>query len=230
MYELHEVTKRYRRNGQEIAALAGLDLSIPDGEFLAIQGQTGSGKSTLLQLLGALDKPSSGSVRYDGTDLSAMDDRGLTRLRAREFGFVFQSYNLIPTMTAEENVRSALVPLGLDSKTRAERARASLEEVGLGHRLRHLPGELSGGEQQRVAIARALVKEPRVILADEPTGNLDEQTRDEIVSRLIELWNAHGSTLIVVTHDGAVASRAYRTARLEAGTVIADGSEQMKVP
>jgi putative ABC transport system ATP-binding protein len=219
MYELQSVTKRYRRGSDRVEALSGVDLTIPDGQFLAIQGQTGSGKSTLLQLLGALDRPTEGSVRYEGSDLASKSEAELGRLRAHEFGFVFQSFNLIPTMTAQENVEAALVPLGVHARARSHRAVEALEEVGLAHRLRHVPGELSGGEQQRTAIARALVKDPRVILADEPTGNLDEATRDEILGLLVHLWAERGTTLIVVTHDGAVAGMARRRARLEQGTI-----------
>ena len=226
MYELQAVTKRYRRGSDGVEALSGVDLTIPDGQFLAIQGQTGSGKSTLLQLLGALDRPSTGSVRYEGSDLASKSEGELARLRARAFGFVFQSFNLIPTMTAQENVEAALVPLGVLADDRTRRAAAALDEVGLGHRLRHLPGELSGGEQQRTAIARALVKDPHVILADEPTGNLDEATRDEILGLLVRLWAGRGTTLIVVTHDGAVAAKARRRARLEGGTIEPDGSAE----
>jgi putative ABC transport system ATP-binding protein len=222
MYQLTDVTKRYQRGNDEILALAGVTMAIPDGEFLAMQGQTGSGKTTLLQLLGGLDRPTSGSARYDGSDLAAMGERDLNDLRAREFGFVFQSFNLIPTLTAEENVQAALVPLGVPAGERARRARDALGEVGLGHRVRHLPGELSGGEQQRTAIARALVKDPHVILADEPTGNLDQATRDEIMGLLIELWSERGATLIVVTHDDEVAARALRRASLDEGRVRVD--------
>jgi putative ABC transport system ATP-binding protein len=221
MYELKDVSKRFRRSSEEIYALRDLSLTIDEGEFLAIQGQTGSGKSTLLQLLGALDRPTTGSVRYDHRELETTSEGELNRLRAREFGFVFQSFNLIPTLTAQENVEAALVPLHVDRRSRHERAKLALEEVGLGHRIHHVPGELSGGEQQRTAIARALVKDPRVILADEPTGNLDETTRDEIMALLIDLWTQRGTTLIVVTHDGAVAARALRRMQLDAGSVQA---------
>jgi putative ABC transport system ATP-binding protein len=163
-------------------------------------------------------------VSYDGRDLGRLSERELTRLRAREFGFVFQTFNLIPTLSAGENVETALVALGVHGANRRERAANALAEVGLEHRVRHLPGELSGGEQQRTAIARALVKEPRVILADEPTGNLDQDTRDEIVGLLEELWRSHGVTLVVVTHDDIVASRAPRRMRLENGRMGADSA------
>jgi len=223
MYELDDVRKRYGNGKGGVDALTGVDLTIPAGEFLAIQGPTGQGKSTLLQLLGAMDRPTAGRVAYDGHDLGGLSERELTRLRARAFGFVFQTFNLIPTLTAGENVETALVGLGVHGSQRRARAAAALAEVGLDHRTRHLPGELSGGEQQRTAIARALVKEPRVILADEPTGNLDQDTRDEIVGLLESLWKTHGVTLVVVTHDDTVASRAPRRMRLEAGRMV-DGA------
>ncbi len=219
LYELQGVTKRYERTKKKVAALNGIDLSIAEGEFLAIQGSTGSGKTTLLQMLGALDRPTSGAVRFEGNDLATMREAQLGSLRAKAFGFIFQAFNLIPTLSAQENVETALVPLGTPSAERAERARSALAEVGLADRVRHVPVELSGGEQQRVAIARALVRAPRVILADEPTGNLDEHTRDEIVALLEELWGGRAQTIIVVTHDSRVAERASRRLWLDAGTV-----------
>ena len=199
-------------------ALAGVDLEIAEGDFVAIQGPTGGGKSTLLQLLGALDKPSSGSVVIGGTDIATASPSELVRVRAEEIGFVFQGFNLIPTLTAHENVDMALEPLGLVKQDRAARVDEALAHVGLADRADHRPGELSGGQQQRVAIARAIVKRPRVLLADEPTGNLDESMRDEILA-VLETLNAEGLTLIVVTHDTAVAKRARRRLRLDKGTV-----------
>ncbi|GAB3164546.1 ABC transporter ATP-binding protein [Myceligenerans halotolerans] len=200
-------------------ALRDVSLRIEDGELLSIQGPTGGGKSTLLQTLGGLDRPTSGSVVLDGKDLAAMNDAGLTRVRAETVGFVFQNFNLIPTLTAQENVETALVPAGVTKAERARRALDTLESVGLGERADHLPGELSGGQQQRVAIARALVKNPTVLLADEPTGNLDEDTRDEIVDLMEGLWKEQGLTLIVVTHDSAVAARTPRRIRIAKGKV-----------
>jgi putative ABC transport system ATP-binding protein len=219
MYELTDVTKRYGRGSDHVDALRGVDLSIDDGAFLAIQGPTGQGKSTLLQLLGGLDRQTGGTVVFDGRELGAMSERALGELRARAFGFIFQSFNLIPTLTAGENVETALVPLGVRGDERRRRAAVTLEEVGLGHRVGHLPGELSGGEQQRAAIARAIVKDPRVILADEPTGNLDQDMRDEVVGVLQTLWADRGVTLIMVTHDDQVAARAPLRARLHDGRV-----------
>jgi putative ABC transport system ATP-binding protein len=177
MYRLSDVTKDYTKGRGVVHALQGVTMVIDDGEWLAIQGPTGHGKSTLLQILGALDRPTSGHVELDGQDLTSLRESQLTRLRATSIGFIFQTFNLIPTLSAQENVEAALVPLGVDSEQRRERARQALAEIGLGDRTRHLPSELSGGQQQRVAIARALVKKPGVLLADEPTGNLDEGTR-----------------------------------------------------
>jgi putative ABC transport system ATP-binding protein len=219
MFELTGVTKRYETKRGPVAALAGIDLTIADGELLAIQGPTGHGKSTLLQMLGGLDRPSAGSVVFDGDDLAKMSEARLAQLRARSFGFIFQTFNLVPTLTAAENVEAALVPLGIPAAQRRQRAATALAEVGLEDRLHHLPSELSGGQQQRVAIARALVKEPRVILADEPTGNLDEQTRDEIITMIEKLWQDRGLTVILVTHDTAVARRAQKVAWISKGKV-----------
>jgi putative ABC transport system ATP-binding protein len=219
LYELTEVTKRYLQGRKDIDALAGIDLRVGEGEFLAIQGSTGSGKTTLLQMLGALDRPSGGEVVYDGRDMAKLGEGDLTSLRSHAFGFIFQSFNLIPTLTAQENVETALVPWGVAGDERRSRAQAALARVGLSERARHIPSELSGGEQQRVGIARALVREPRVILGDEPTGNLDEKTRDEIIGLLETLWRERGQTIVLVTHDTWVASRASRRIWLDAGRV-----------
>jgi len=212
MYTLTNVTKDYPKGRDTVHALRGVNLEIADGEWLSIQGPTGHGKSTLLQLLGGLDRPSSGSLLFGGSDLARMSERGLTRIRAAEIGFVFQTFNLIPTLTARENVEAALVPLGVPAAQRRGRAADALADVGLAERARHVPGELSGGEQQRVAIARALVKQPRVILADEPTGNLDEDTRDEIMDLIERLWRERSLTVVIVTHDTAIAKRVPRVA------------------
>jgi putative ABC transport system ATP-binding protein len=217
VYQLSGVVKRYRTGHAEVVALRGVDLVIRDGEWLAIQGPTGHGKSTLLQILGGLDRPTSGCVEFDGTDLARLPETAVTRVRARSVGFVFQTFNLIPTLSAAENVEAALVPLHLGVAERRERAERGLTAVGLGDRLRHLPSELSGGQQQRVAIARALVKGPRVLLADEPTGNLDEGTRDEIIALLEDLWHSRGLTVVLVTHDSVVAARAPRLGQLRNG-------------
>jgi putative ABC transport system ATP-binding protein len=210
MYKLSKVTKTYHTGRNDVAALQGVDLTIGDGEWLAIQGPTGHGKTTLLQMLGGLDRPTSGSVEFDGQDLAQLRENEVTTIRAKSFGFIFQTFNLIPTLSAQENVEAALVPLGIHGDQRRDRASSALADVGLGDRLRHLPSELSGGQQQRVAIARALVKEPTVLLADEPTGNLDEDTRDDIIGLLESLWTKRGLTMVLVTHDTPVARRAQR--------------------
>jgi putative ABC transport system ATP-binding protein len=219
MYQLSGVTKRYRRGKETVRALDGVDLIIEDGGRLVIQGPTGGGKSTLLQMLGGLDRPTEGRVLLDGTDLATLPEARLTRVRAEKIGFVFQGFNLVPTLTAQENVETALVPLGLKTSERRERAAEALVSVGLGERRGHLPGELSGGQQQRVAIARALVKRPAVLLADEPTGNLDESMRDEIMDLLEGLWEENGLTFVMVTHDTALARRAPRLATIRKGQV-----------
>ncbi|CAM5610515.1 ABC transporter ATP-binding protein [Streptomyces sp. NPDC003730] len=219
MYQLSGVTKRYTRGKATVQALDGVDLTIADGDRLVIQGPTGGGKSTLLQMLGGLDRPSSGEVVLDGTDLATLPEARLTRVRSESIGFVFQSFNLIPTLTAQENVETALVPLGVRAGDRREKAAEALSSVGLGERLGHLPGEMSGGQQQRVAIARALVKQPKVLLADEPTGNLDESTRDEIMEVLDRMWRELGLTFVMVTHDSAIARKAPRVATLRKGRI-----------
>jgi putative ABC transport system ATP-binding protein len=217
MYKISNVIKNYRKGGAIVAALQGVDLVIDDGEWLAIQGPTGHGKSTLLQIIGGLDRPTSGTVEFDGANLTGMPERRVTKVRARSIGFIFQTFNLIPTLSAAENVEVALVPLRVRPAARQARAEQALAAVGLGDRLRHLPSELSGGQQQRVAIARALVKEPRVLLADEPTGNLDEGTRDEIIGLLQRLWRSRGLTMVLVTHDSTVAARAQRLGLMRNG-------------
>ncbi|MEU9588827.1 ABC transporter ATP-binding protein [Streptomyces sp. NPDC048193] len=219
MYELRGVTKRYTRGKDAVHALDGVDLTIADGDRLVIQGPTGGGKSTLLQMLGALDRPTSGEVVLDGIDLAKLPEARLTRVRSESIGFVFQSFNLIPTLTAQENVETALVPLGVKAKERREKAAEALASVGLGERLGHLPGEMSGGQQQRVAIARALVKQPKVLLADEPTGNLDESTRDEIMDVLDRMWKELGLTFVMVTHDSAIAKKAPRLVTIRKGRI-----------
>jgi putative ABC transport system ATP-binding protein len=217
MYTLTGVTKNYPKGRDLVPALRGVDLTIEDGEWLAIQGPTGHGKTTLLQLLGGLDRPSAGTVHLGEQDLGTMPERRLTTLRARAIGFIFQTFNLIPTLSAAENVQTALVPLGVATAKRRIRAAHALASVGLADRAGHLPAELSGGQQQRVAIARALVKEPEVLLADEPTGNLDEDTRDEIIAVLEQTWRDRGLTLVIVTHDSSVARRAQRTGLMNHG-------------
>jgi len=210
LYVLEGVSKFFQRGPTTVRALDGVELEIEPGEFVALEGPSGSGKTTLLQLLGALDRPSSGRVLFEGSDLAAMSDGALAELRSRSFGFVFQQFNLIPTLTAVENIEAKLAPVaGRDPGLRT-RALALLDEVGLLARADHLPAHLSGGEQQRVAIARALSVEPRVVLADEPTGNLDTQTGADVVDLLAGLAAEHGATVIVATHDAELAGRAPR--------------------
>jgi putative ABC transport system ATP-binding protein len=215
VYKLTGVTKLYQKGQRTVPAVRGLDLVISDGEWLALQGRTGHGKSTLLNLLGGLDRPTEGSVELDGTDLGTLREDQLTRMRAESIGFVFQTFNLVPTLSAAENVEAALIPLG--ERGRSRRVTAALEQVGLADRASHLPTELSGGQQQRIAIARALVKEPKVLLADEPTGNLDEDTRDEIISMLERLWRERRLTLVLVTHDTSIARKAQRIGVMNKG-------------
>jgi putative ABC transport system ATP-binding protein len=217
MYKLTGVTKDYQKGRATVHALQGVDLVIEDGEWLAIQGPTGHGKTTLLQMLGGLDRPTSGIIDFNGQDLAQMRESQVTKVRATSIGFIFQTFNLIPTLSAQENVETALVPLGISGGERRDRSMKALADVGLADRAKHLPSELSGGQQQRTAIARALVKEPRVLLADEPTGNLDEDTRDEIISLLERLWRDRGLTLVLVTHDSFVARRAQRVAVMQNG-------------
>jgi putative ABC transport system ATP-binding protein len=219
-YELSGVGRSFTRGSTRIDAVAGVELAVEPGEFVAIEGPSGSGKTTLLQLLGSLDRPSSGRVFFDGRDLATLTETELAELRLRSFGFIFQQFNLIPTLTALENVEAKLAPLGAPGDEQAERARAMLAEVGLAARGEHLPTQLSGGEQQRVAIARALSVEPKVILADEPTGNLDTSTGAEIVDLLAGLASRHGTTVIVATHDVALAGRAPRRLPMRDGRLL----------
>jgi putative ABC transport system ATP-binding protein len=214
-YATRGLAKFFQRGPTTVRALDGVDLEIAAGEFVALEGPSGSGKTTLLQLLGGLDRPSAGEVLFEGRDLVRLPDHELAELRLSSFGFVFQQFNLIPTLTALENVEAKLAPTGVDDlRGRAERM---LEEVGLAERAHHLPPHLSGGEQQRVAIARALSIEPRVVLADEPTGNLDTKTGGEIVELLAGLAAEHGSTVIVATHDATLAARAPRRIAMRDG-------------
>jgi putative ABC transport system ATP-binding protein len=217
MYKLKDVKKDYPKGRATVHALQGVNVEVADGEWLSIQGPTGHGKSTLLQILGGLDRPTSGSVELEGRDLAKLREAEMTKVRAQSIGFIFQTFNLIPTLSAQENVETALVPLGVSDKSRRARAAEALASVGLAERARHLPSELSGGQQQRVAIARALVKEPKVLLADEPTGNLDEDTRDEIIGLLEKLWQDKGLTMVIVTHDSSVARRAQRIGTMKHG-------------
>jgi putative ABC transport system ATP-binding protein len=217
MYTLTDVTRLYQKGRHTVPAVRDLSLEIPDGDWLAIQGRTGHGKTTLLQLLGGLDHPTSGRIELDGKDLTQLRENQMTRLRASTIGFVFQTFNLVQTLTAADNVEAALIPLRIGWAERRRRTIEALDSVGLSDRARHLPSELSGGQQQRVAIARALVKEPKVLLADEPTGNLDEDTREEIITLLEKLWRERGLTMVLVTHETSVARRAKRIAVMSKG-------------
>jgi putative ABC transport system ATP-binding protein len=217
MYQLTDVTKLYAKGRGTVPAVRDLSLVIRDGEWLAIQGRTGHGKSTLLNLLGMLDRPTSGAIEMDGRNLTRLPGAQASRLRAKSIGFIFQTFNLVPTLSAAENVEAALIPLRVGAAERHRRVAAALDSVALADRAQHLPGEMSGGQQQRVAVARALVKEPTVLLADEPTGNLDEDTRDEIINLLEKLWRERGLTLVLVTHDSAIARRAQRVGVMSKG-------------
>jgi len=213
------LTRRFKMGDSYVDALRGVDLSVARGEFIALVGPSGSGKSTVLNLIGGLDRPTGGEVWVNGTALSASDERTLTRHRREQVGFVFQSFNLLPRLTAEENVALPLMFSRVPEKDRFLRARVLLRQVGLGERLTHRPTQLSGGEQQRVAIARALVGRPVLLLADEPTGNLDSAIGAEIMALLRELNEEQGLTVLVVTHDAEVAAFADRIVRLRDGWV-----------
>jgi putative ABC transport system ATP-binding protein len=220
VFELRDVSRVYRQGTNEIRAVDSVSFRIDPGEFVVVAGPSGSGKTTLLQLLGALDRPSGGEILVEGRNLSELGDGELTQLRLRTIGFVFQQFNLIPTLTARENVELALAPAGLRGAARQDAAAALLRIVGLAERADHLPGQLSGGEQQRVAIARALANEPDVLLADEPTGNLDSATGDEIVDFLRSLSGDHGQTVVLITHDPAIAAQAPRVLRMQDGRLV----------
>jgi putative ABC transport system ATP-binding protein len=228
IYDLRRVTRSYGSGTTTVDALHDIDLKIERGEFVAVIGPSGSGKTTLLQLLGALDRPTNGEVVFEGRDLATLKESELTRLRLRTIGFVFQQFNLIPTVSAAENIELALAPAGLSATARAERVTALLDSVGLGPRGHHLPNALSGGEQQRVAIARALANNPDVVLADEPTGNLDSTTGDEIMSLLTDLNREQNQTIVVITHDASVAAAAPRTVRLRDGSIV-DGDAELEL-
>jgi putative ABC transport system ATP-binding protein len=223
LYEGRGVARFFQRGTVTVRALDGVDVVVRAGESVALEGPSGSGKTTLLQLLGALDRPSEGQILFEGRDLATLPDRELAALRLQTFGFVFQQFNLIPTLTALDNVVAGIAPQGIDDAEARSRAAATLEEVGLADRATHLPVHLSGGEQQRVAIARALVKEPRVILADEPTGNLDSATGADVIGLLADLATRHGVTVVVATHDASLAARAGRRLAMRDGRVIGDG-------
>jgi putative ABC transport system ATP-binding protein len=220
LIELSGITKTYQMGKVEVPALAGIDLQIEAGELIAIMGASGSGKSTLMNIMGLLDKPTAGAYRLDGQEVARLSERKLARVRGQRIGFVFQSFNLLPRVTALENVELSLAYAHQGNRRR--RSLEALEMVGLGDRVRHRSNEMSGGQQQRVAIARALVKNPDIILADEPTGNIDSHTADEIMALLQRLHEDHGITIIIITHDPDIADRTKRVIRLLDGQVVED--------
>jgi putative ABC transport system ATP-binding protein len=222
LISVEDLTRVYRVGGEEVRALDGVSFEIHRGEWVAVMGQSGSGKSTLMNLIGALDTPSSGRYRINGRDVQGLSDDELADLRNNEIGFVFQTFQLLPRSTALANVELPLVYRGLPRKERRERAAKALDAVGLSNRTHHKPNELSGGQRQRVAIARALVGEPSLLLADEPTGNLDSTTGEEII-RLFADLNRRGHTILLVTHEPRLAARCPRAIRLSDGKVVADG-------
>jgi len=217
MISVRQLHKTYHRGDEAIAALRGIDLEIGKGEFIVILGPSGGGKSTLLNMLGGIDRPTSGSVTINGFELQNASEEKLTLFRRDHVGFIFQFYNLISALNAVENVSLPLMARGLAYKQARQRATEILKRVGLEHRLEHLPAELSGGEQQRVALARAFAPSPRLVLADEPTGNLDAATGQQIIDLMFDLNAKQGTTLILVTHDEAIAARCGRTLRIHSG-------------
>jgi putative ABC transport system ATP-binding protein len=221
LIHMRGIAKRYQMGSHVVNALDGVDLDVDRNEYVALMGPSGSGKTTFMNIIGCLDSPTEGTYVLNGENVTQMSDDTLAHIRNKEIGFVFQTFNLLPRASAFQNVELPLIYAGLDSSTRRERAQASLQAVGLSDRANHKPNELSGGQRQRVAIARALVNQPSIILADEPTGNLDSKSGEEIM-RLFADLHGHGHTLIVVTHDDAVAAHAHREIRLRDGHIEVD--------
>ena len=221
MIALSNIVKRYQMGGDTVMALAGVDLLIGRNEYVALIGPSGSGKSTLMNLLGCLDSPSEGTYTLNGRDTSTMNDNELAQVRNQEIGFIFQSFHLLPRLSVLHNVMQPLVYRGVPAAQRRERAAQALSQVGLGDRMGHRPNELSGGQRQRVAVARALVGNPSILLADEPTGNLDSKTSAEIMA-LFDALHAQGQTVIVVTHEADIAAHCHRTLRVSDGRIVED--------
>ncbi len=225
LVEIRDICKVYNPGENEVRALDHVSVTIDEGEFVAIIGQSGSGKSTLMNMLGCLDVPSSGTYRLHGQDVADLSDDELSDIRNREIGFIFQGFNLIPNLTAKENVELPLIYRGVSKGQRGRLAEAALEKVGLSHRMDHKPAEMSGGQQQRVAIARAIAQAPPVILADEPTGNLDSHSTAEIMNILRELYE-EGRTVILITHDNEIAARAKRVIKIKDGHIESDDIQE----
>jgi putative ABC transport system ATP-binding protein len=223
--QMDRVSKVYRSGAIELAALSDVQLTIGGGELVAIIGPSGSGKSTMMNLMGCLDTPTSGTYRFEGEDVGRLSPSQLAALRNRGIGFVFQSFHLLPYATARENVEMPLLFAGMAARQRRDRANEMLAEVGLAGRAEHLPTQLSGGEMQRVAVARALACEPKMILADEPTGNLDTRTGRGILDLFERIWKEQGATIVVITHDLAIARRCSRVLKIQDGRIVHDGSE-----
>lgn len=217
--QLTGVSKTYQKGKEKVEVLHGLDLEIPQGDFIAIMGPSGSGKTTLLNLLGGLDKPTTGTIKVGDAELSAMSNNQLSNWRSTHIGFIFQFYNLLPVLTAQKNVELPLLLTNFSGKERAKRASIALDIVGLGDRAKHYPRELSGGQEQRVAIARAIVSDPSLLLCDEPTGDLDRETADEILKLLQILNREHDKTIVMVTHDAQAAEYANRILHCDKGTL-----------
>ena len=219
LIDIQNVRKIYRRGNEEVVVLDGLSLSIQEGDYVALMGPSGSGKTTLLNLIGGVDRPTTGSVNVSGTDIAKLKPRDLARWRSRNIGYIFQLYNLIPVLTAQQNVELPLLLVKMSGKERKDRAQHALSIVGLGDRTKHLPRQLSGGQEQRVAIARALVSDPTVLLADEPTGDLDRKSAEEILTLLERLNREFKKTIVMVTHDPHAAERALHRLHLEKGVL-----------